>query len=41
MILLVLFAVGLLYFWLRTDLKADEHPEDRPHLHIWGRFYPR
>jgi len=38
---LALFAVGFLYFWIRTDLKAKESPHERPHLRIWGRFYPR
>ena len=41
LLLLVLFAVGLLCFWIGTDVNAEEILDERPHLRIWGRFYPK
>jgi hypothetical protein len=38
---LLVFSVGLVYFWLRTETAAKEAPEELPHLDIGGRFYPK
>jgi hypothetical protein len=40
-LLLILFAVGLLGFWTATDRDAEQVLDERPHLHVWSRFYPR
>jgi hypothetical protein len=41
MLLLILFAAGLFGFWTASDLNAEESLDERPHLHVWNRFYPR
>jgi len=38
---LLVFTVGLVYFWLRTDVTAKEAVEELPHLDTGGRFYPK
>jgi hypothetical protein len=38
---LLVFTVGLVYFWLRTDAKTDDGASEQPHLRLWGRFYPK
>jgi hypothetical protein len=38
---LTVFAIGFLWFWLRTDLEAEEDGQKRPRLRTGGRLDPR
>jgi hypothetical protein len=38
---LLVFTVGLVYFWFRADAKTEQGPEELPHLGIGSRLDPR
>jgi hypothetical protein len=38
---LLVFMVGVAYFWLRTEATAEEGLEELPHLDVGSRFHPR